>query len=571
MRPAAAPSFVPAAPTFVPASTSFVLARASFVLAAVFVLASCEPGRPLDLYIPEPIVDSDPMSRLVAALRRHNRAVLRQEAKETLDRTHEELLLQADGLLAVKESLPPDLSQDLLRFRDEVALAPHDYHPPQPLLWTAARAFVSSRSTVYLMYGYAPPEKPDRESIHFESLEYLWNLRGYRLVKDYCTSADEWRGYLTRRDAAALVWRGHGWLSLCEEAVWELQPADQMATPLNADIDSTTVSRVWSGDCSGQSRRRLFANTWDDVLPEGLSFLTVASCGSAGPFSADQVNTLVEMGDPEDLLYSTFQTELNDRVLAVWANRGYLVTQSYRLTGFGLRAAALFLPSRTHMAPHLAARGQLGLMDMLCRSARSSKEALMALRFVPPLDFIYLLIQALYDKSCFTDDGPIRTALSQLAFRITGQQVDLSSAGQWEAFFDLPETRAASRDFEQIEILAPSEADLWVRLVADFSRTLSYYRGEIRRGTDQKEYCWERWLRCILTRLSSWRIDAHPPDDLTLVRQTGEEGSSSCGGPLPEIFRVFYHVPSRTYTHNLKELVELTGDETVMEHCVPSE
>jgi len=322
-------------------------------------------GEKLDTFNPPPRIDDDIPSRLAREVREHNRLINSGDSATARAQTGpmiEELTFKAEALIKWSlAGLQPNLGEivgsELRWLRIEARRDVPVVISPHRVAWIVSRLNANQRDMVYWLYGMTPDYKKKAEEPFVYGLETALNLRGYRLSVDTCTSPGEWHSIWFDQRGAGVVWRGHGWFS----------------ESIEREFPPYVTSRVWTGNCDPAGETKLFSTTWSSILPEGMAFALTASCGSAGAWTEEQVNSLEDLGDPEELVFQTFTSQLSDRAVYSRGYRGYLVTNGYHLDDMSWLAATALTADRSRLAPGLVVAGSDQLMRMIITGKASDE------------------------------------------------------------------------------------------------------------------------------------------------------------------------------------------------------
>ncbi len=188
------------------------------------------------------------------------------------------------------------------------------------------------RDRIYLFYGDLSDLEIDQEAGAFvPHLREMISPLGYELVVETEATFDKWRESLLKRDAAAVIWRGHG----------------NMETSPYGKNRKAVSSRVVATKKQSGSRPLIWADDWAALLPEGLVHIAVASCMSDGVFLPDEWSLIENRRgvSRESADVTTFESLLSHRAVYYRGYRG--ASFSPNLDGLGETAMAHFLPDRT--------------------------------------------------------------------------------------------------------------------------------------------------------------------------------------------------------------------------------
>lgn len=479
------------------------------------LLGSCTQPDQGPVHDPDPIVDEDPWSVLGRAVRTHNAAPTTATAQAVLD-----------AIPAGPH--PPTMARHLDAIRSTLAADPTAHIDPRPVSWVIAQALSTQRDTFLVLYGELTRMEIDREVGFVATLEAILATRGYRTTTDPYTTPDSFDAHMAPRNTAGILWRSEGWFD------------HKPGTP-----PSQVTTRVWTTDHDARPHR-IYSDDWASVLPEGLAFAAIASCGTGGPFAPDEVNVLDHLGAPSSLTFHTFHTALVPRTLFVRTYRSTLATSGYSFDDLTWRAATTLPPDRCHIDPDLCARGQTALVDLI-RDGRATHHAHDTMKR-DPLTYFPLLIDALEETP---SSPPLATALNTLSADFAPTPRSFSTASDWRTWYDTdPEIQPLKQDALYIAHNAPPEAELYVHLLSAFSDHTSYYLGRPRTGIHHQEYCAEQWFRCLYSTLSPWTPD--------LTRTA--PATDTC--PLPSPFTVTYDPATQTFTDHLPALIDSIDDFT---------
>lgn len=354
------------APSIIPGRTTIIGSCMRSTLICIFALIGlmgCR-GEKLDTFSPPPRLEDDIPSRLAREVREHNHLISNGDLLTARAQTSpriEELTFKAEALIEWSlADLQPNLDEivgsELRWVRREARKEVPVVISPHRVAWIVSRLRANGRDTVYWLYGMTPDYKKKAEEPFVYGLETALNLRGYRLSVNTCTSPGEWHSIWFQKRGAGVVWRGHGWFS----------------QSIESKFPPYVTSRVWTGNCDPAGETKLFSTTWSSILPEGMAFAVTASCGSAGAWTEEQVNSLEDLGDPGELVFQTFTSQLSDRALYSRGYRGYLVTGGYHLDDMSWLAATALPADRSRLAPGLADAGAAKLMRMIITGTASA-------------------------------------------------------------------------------------------------------------------------------------------------------------------------------------------------------
>jgi hypothetical protein len=521
-------------------------AKAVLAVMAVLAAAACGDAEKQRIYVPEPIVDADPYSELARAVRAHNSVAT---GRATIEGTDQAIL---DSIHEVREEpgLPADATWRLDLLEQQVQSDPEGYVDPQQVAWIAALGHREKRDTFYVLYGWLTQMEVDREVPFVQALAAALSLKGYRLTVDTAVTPEIFHAYLSRRDAVGLLWRSEGWFSRRPE-----------------DPHERIVARVWTTLFDGHAKHMIFADDWTNVLSEGLCFVAIASCGTAGPYMEDEVNILDDLGEPSELVFHTFHTELHDRTVFLRTYRSLLATSGYQFDSLSWTAATEMLPDRSDLEPGLAETGRQEILRIVGQD-RSSHLVMPTLER-DPVTWIPLIIEE-YDTA--TQPGQkdnFFSALNWLSGVFTGTPEGFDTAQGWRDWWDSPAVVTLREDTRYARDHAPAEADLWMELASEFTSLTNTYQGMPRQGIHMEEFCWERWFRCLYGGLGPWTRDTVDP--IQLFRTAPANDPDMCAGPLPAVFTVTYDPSADTLAHNLGDVVAAVTPEHLTAHCATTD
>jgi hypothetical protein len=485
----------------------------------IFVLALSACGQDIQpTYIPSTLIDDDPLSVFAREIRSFNSGKAEAlEAREAITGLHDQIDLSARQVTQL-ERLEASLDAGAL------------YLDPRRVAWLVADGLAESRDTFYVLYGWLHDWEIERERPLVKELEIAVGLLGYRLEVNETTHPNDWFEAMHERNAAGLLWRSEGWVSHYPEG----NPEE-------------VISRVWTTEEDPEGKWRIFANDWARVLPEGLVFVDIASCGTAGPFMNDEMNTLENLGDPEKLVVRSFHTELHDRTVFTRTYAGLLATSGYFLSPMDELALAR-LPDRSGIDPERVQTAYERFLAELAPSTETDYSACLSVFGSNPQEWIPALIESL------EQGRPVNETLGRLADRLTGSRPEGTSAQAWRDWWSQTGT---------ILDQAPPEVRVWLTLSADFTRETGLYKGDPAKGAavESGTWCRESWFRRLFAELGPWTIE----NDRLVQRTptTDRHGHSLASQPLEVVF----DPESGTLTHNLADVLAGVTDEMVQEGC----
>jgi hypothetical protein len=522
-------------------------------------------------------VDRDSPSELARAVRAHNLAVVRGDDVVAKNETGPRVIELASALqselvwrlMTFEPALKRLVSDELGWLQSAVSRRPAEQIPPHRVSWLVSRLMAERRGAVLWLYGMTPQRKKEAERDHVRALRLALSLRGYDLVVDECTSPRRWYSLWLGDEVGApagVVWRGHGWFSSSPDL------------PFPPDV----VSRVWTGACDEAGETKLFADTWASVVPEGLSFAVIASCGSAGAWTTEEVNSLEVMGDPEKLVFHTFGSELSDRALYVRGYRGYLVTGNYHLDRMSWQAATDLLVDRSSVEPERVEAGRAELASLLAGGSGLrgeeelglSSDLLRVVDGVSPLYWIPRLIEILRaceqrsgGETCVEPEGRLSLlhALDRLAsmwLDARAVEADLGDADEWAAWWESEPISDRRAQVSWVFENRPDGGWVWARLAASLRKLVGAFSPVDEPGFGLVAHCWASWLRCRFARLGPWRRSLAG----MLTRKSSELPLDVCG-PTDASLRVSYDPAERRLFHNLVELVSVVEHDEILAGC----
>jgi hypothetical protein len=525
--------------------------------------AGCR-GEPIDLFCPPPRTPTDRLSRLARAVRQYNQAVWQGEAANVRQVWAAEIVgltaalsegvsigdvelscgaqdaqgargeKGAPGAAAVDHAVFCDA---LERLQQQARGAKNELLAARVTAWLVAYGHAAERDTVYWMYGKVDAAKVESELAHVDTVASAVALRGYRLHLDTCALPADWNQVWQRGDAAAMVWRGHGWFD---------------ALPDFGLFPPQVGSRIWTCDRERTAAARIFAPTWAALAGEGLGALVVASCGSAGAWDSEEVNSLAPLGNPQDLVFRTFVTELADRAVYLRGERGYLVTDSYRLDALSRIGLTRMLPDRRSQAPARVEAGRAALLAELGADGARCAKAVWVLDVVSPVEWFAPLVAVLEQTTESVHRTCLNDALARLAWRLSTTSPQYTTAAKWHQWWDDPETAAARETVTAHRALAPPIGWVWAQLVDFLFLHTNAFSVYPQQGLGLTAHQWARWLGCQFVALGPWRT-ADPtadPETSPWVRTVSTEDAEQCGeigGPL----QLAYDPVTRRLSHNL--------------------
>jgi len=457
--------------------------------------------------------------------------------------------------------VPQGTHRALLAALDHILLSAQE-HPqkaicPEIASWVASQMHLQERDRFFVHYGHAPKQKIAREADHLRSLALALGMRGYRLEKDPCTSATEWRAAWASRKAVGVLWRGHGWFapppSEAGSLVVETPAALSPYKPVWGDVaeahrSKLAVSRVWSGHCHGEPAARIFAHSWRKVVGEGLAFLALGACGSGGAWDEEETNSLQPLGDPQDLYFLTYDVALAGSALDVFTHRGYVVTDSYRLQPAAWWTAARLAPKRSLLAREDVGQAYAEAAAWLAQAGHHpqdrealtrSAEAHVLLAFVlsrrgvdlslqGPLTWApgWLAFEAPDPGATAPDDSvELYEAATFLARRLDGAAPPPpnNDVEAWTAWWYHEETQVALEAAALVEEVQPEEGWVWAQLRCELRSPEAASPGQLVQGLHLARTSETQRLRCLFASLGPWRLQ----DDGELSRET-EQTLSGC-------------------------------------------